>query len=226
MVRKFHCKLEELPAVAEFISDGIKKDMDEFSKFSPDFNPDFVARLDSKIIECKKVSSSSAITMGMKLVTNQLNDLSKGLRVKLNVVEGYLKLGAAELDVLVADTGLKNVRNNISKGNIEGVISNTQKFIEVVKRNQNVLINKGMNMELINDIEKQIDDIDALNRKQNAMISDRNRLTKQNLELFNDLWDCLLPALNAAKAMFKGVDDVKLKDYTVTQLVKRINAES
>jgi hypothetical protein len=225
MKRKFQCKLEELPVVAEFISDGIKKDMDAFSKFSPDFNPDFVARLDDKIRDCKKVSSSSTITAGLKLVTNQLNDLSRGLRGKLNIVEGYMKIGAAELDVLVADAGLKNVRNCISKGNMEGVISNTHKFIEVVKRNQNVLVGKGLNMELINDIEKHIDDIDALNRKQNTMISDRNRLTKQNIELFNDLWDCLLPALNAAKAMFKGVDDVKLKDYTITQLVKRVNAE-
>jgi hypothetical protein len=31
--------------------------------------------------------------------------------------------------------------------------------------------------------------------------------------------------LDAAKALYRGVDDVKLKDYTVLQLKKRIHAE-
>jgi hypothetical protein len=31
--------------------------------------------------------------------------------------------------------------------------------------------------------------------------------------------------LDAARAIYRGVDDVKLKDYTVLQLKKRINAE-
>ena len=42
--------------------------------------------------------------------------------------------------------------------------------------------------------------------------------------MFNDLWTSLQPILKTAKAIYRVVDETKLKDYTVTQLVKRINA--
>jgi hypothetical protein len=72
--------------------------------------------------------------------------------------------------------------------------------------------------------KNQIIEISALNVKQNDLVSKRNRLTKQNIEMFNDLWESLQPVLKTAKAIYRGVDDVKLKDYTIAQLLKRINA--
>jgi hypothetical protein len=50
-------------------------------------------------------------------------------------------------------------------------------------------------------------------------------MTEKNIYQFNDLWDSLQPILKTAKAIYRGVDEVKLKDYTVTQLTKRIHAE-
>jgi hypothetical protein len=43
--------------------------------------------------------------------------------------------------------------------------------------------------------------------------------------LFNDLWKTLSPVFETGKALYRGVDEAKLKDYTVTQLVKRIDHE-
>jgi hypothetical protein len=101
---------------------------------------------------------------------------------------------------------------------------NMHKLLTVVRRNLSVLETKGLRSELVSDIESQIGEISALNTRQNDLISDRNRLTKQNIELFNDLWESLQPVLKTAKAIYRGVDDTKLKDYTVAQLMKRINA--
>jgi capsular polysaccharide biosynthesis protein len=98
-------------------------------------------------------------------------------------------------------------------------------MLSTVKRNQSVLETKGLRPELITDIENQIAEISALNVKQNDLMNDRNRLTKQNIEMFNDLWESLQPIIKTAKAIYRGVDDVKLKDYTVAQLMKRLNAE-
>jgi hypothetical protein len=55
--------------------------------------------------------------------------------------------------------------------------------------------------------------------------SENNLLQVIYFMLLNDLCDSLHPILDAAKALYRGVDDVKLKDYTVLQLKKRINAE-
>jgi hypothetical protein len=225
MTRKFKCKVEELPVIAGFVLSNLKKDMDEFNAYSTMFTPNLVIAIESKINACEKLISSSTVTKELKMVTIQLSDKSKGLRVKLNVVEGYIKLAGNDLDVTLEDVGLRSVRVAISSNNTEGLILNMRKFIDVVKRNMNALVAKGLRPEVIADFETQIDEISVLNTKQNDLISERNRMTKQNIETFNDLWDSLQPVFNAAKAMYRGVDDTKLKDYTVTQLISRVNAK-
>jgi hypothetical protein len=223
--KKFSFKIEELPIVGEFILERVSKDIADFLAYSSLFTPDYLATIQKKIVVCKEVVASSTVTKELKAVTQQLGNKSKGLRIKMNVLEGYLKIGAKELDILLEDVGLKGVRRDITNNNTEGLILNVQKSLTAVKRNQPVLATKGMKPELIVDIETHVQEIDALNVKQNNMISDRNRLTKSNIESFNDLWDSLHPVLDAAKAIYRGVDDVKLKDYTIAQLKKRINAE-
>jgi hypothetical protein len=225
ITKKFPCKIEELLTIGEFVLEGVLKDFDDFSSYSSLFTPEYPETIKNKIVTCKELVSSSTVAKELKAVTQQLSDKSKQLRIKMNALEGYLKIGAKELDILLEDVGLKSVRNDISRNNTEGLILNVQKMLTAVKRNLPVLTTKGLKPELIGDIEKQIQEIDALNVKQNNLTSDRSRLTKANIELFNDLWDNLHPILDAAKALYRGVDDVKLKDYTVLQLKKRIHAE-
>jgi hypothetical protein len=224
MVKKFQCKIEDVPVLGEFLLSSLRKDLKDFSSFSSMFTPEYLVKIEGKISDCKELTSSSTISKELKSVTKQLTDKSKGMRVKLNVVEGYLKLGKSDLDIAVEDFGLKSVRNNISRSNIEGLILNIQTLLVSVKRNQSVLETKGFKPSIISDIETQINEINVLNTKQNDLISNRNRLTKQNISLFNDLWENLLPIVETAKALYRSVDEVKLKDYTIAQLVKRINA--
>jgi hypothetical protein len=224
MMKKFQCKIEDVPVLADFLVSSVKKDISDFSGFSSKFTPDYLITIESKINACKELRSSSTIIKELKAVTKQLTNKSKGLRIKLNTLEGYLKLGKDSLDIAVEDVGLKSVRNNISRSNIEGLISNMQTLLVVVKRNSAVLEAIGFKPSIISDIETQISEISVLNTKQNDLISDRNRMTKQNIKLFNDLWESLLPIVETAKALYRGVDEVKLKDYTIAQLIKRINA--
>jgi hypothetical protein len=223
--KKFPFKVEELVPVTESLLNSANKDLNDFSNYSSVFTTDYLSSIRSKSNACKDVTSSSTLTKELKFVTQQLYDKSKNLRVKINALEGYLELGVDGLDIMIEDVGLKNVRSNIANKNTEGLVLNMQKMLTVVKRNRSALEAKGMKPELIGEIESQIQKIEALNVKQNDMTSDRNRLTKQNISQYNDLWDNLQPILKTAKAIYRGVDDVKLKDYTIRQLRKRINAE-
>jgi hypothetical protein len=222
MIKKFRSKAEDLPVIGGFILSSLKKDIDDFRGFSSLFDDSYILDVEGKVNRCSSLISSSTITKELKMVTAQLVEKSKGLRLKLNKVEGLIKLAGSDLDVSIEDTGLKSVRNCISKGNAEGLILNTRKFIAVIRRNERVLVAKGLRPELIDEIERTIDEISNLNIKQNDLVSDRNRMTKQNIEIFNELWDALQPVINAAKAIYRGEDDAKLKDYTVAQLLKRI----
>jgi hypothetical protein len=181
-----------------FIVNSAEKDINDFNNYSPVFTVDYLAPIKIKIEGCKELVKSSTVVKELKATTQQLYDKADDLRSKLNAIEGYLKLGADSLDISVKDFDLKNVRLAIMNRNIEGVIANMKTTLVAVKRNQQVL-------------------------EQNDLTSKRNRLTDTNIEKFNDLWYSLQPILIAAKAIYSG-DEAKLKDYTVVQLLKRMNS--
>lgn len=223
--KKFPCKLEELPVIAGFILQSVRKDLADFSGFSSMFTVDFIEAGEMKVNACNDLLMSSSVAKQLKAVTQNLADKSVGLRVKLNQLEGYLKLAAGEIDIKVSDSGLKEVRNDISRGNTEGVVKNTWNLVNNAQRNQPALVAKGLKTTFLAEITTAVTEIDSLNNTQNVLTSERNRLTDSNMSVFNDVWTELTPILDTAKALYRGVDDVKLKDYTMSQLVKRVNAE-
>ncbi|MDR1886597.1 MAG: hypothetical protein LBQ70_01665, partial [Prevotellaceae bacterium] len=183
MINKtFSCKIEDLPVIGEFLLGSLTKDLSDFSAYSPMFTADYPASIRVKIDACKNLISSSTITRELKATTQALYGKSKNLRGKLNTLEGYLKLAGQELDVAVDDTGLKSVRNDISRHNTEGLELNLRRMLTAVKRNMEVLTAKGLRRELIDEIEVRLEEIGELNVKQNVQTSERNRLTQSNIE--------------------------------------------
>jgi hypothetical protein len=217
--------MEDVPVLGEFVIGSAERDINDFNNYAPIFTIDYLASIRDKIDVCNRLIKSSTVTKELKAVTQQLIDKSKSLRVSLNTLEGYLRLSAGDLDIAVKDVDLKSVRQAITKHNTEGLIANMNTALIPVKRNASVLLARGLKWTLIDDIEVRLKEISALNAKQNELTSKRNRLTDANIEKFNELWRCLRPILNAAKAIYRNVDEVKLKDYTISQLKKRISAK-
>lgn len=224
--KMFQCKYEDLPVIGEFVVESARRDLADFSGFSPVFTPSYLDGIGERILLCKEKMRSWVVVQELKSVTEKLANTTTALRLKLNALEGYLKLASFELDVKVTDMGLSVVRDAIRRGNTESVIAGVSNLLVAVKRNQVALTEKGMNPELIAEITVQTQEINSLNVKQNELESVRNRLTEEDTGLFNELWKALFPVFETGKALYRGVNDAKLKDYTMTQLKKRINAKN
>jgi hypothetical protein len=222
----FKCKFEELPVVGEFVVGSARRDMADFSGYSPVFTPAALDEIEGRIAVCREKVRSWVVVRELKSTTEKLAATTNSLRVKLNVLEGYVKLASGELDIFVADTGIPIIRSAISRGNTEGVIAGVTNMLAAVNRNMKALEAKGLKSALIDDITATTREINALNVRQNELESERNRLTEENTELFNGLWKALSPLFGTGKALYRGVNNAKLKDYTMVQLVKRINAET
>jgi hypothetical protein len=223
--KMFRCKFEELPVIGEMVVGNARRDIAGFGSFSSIFTPSYFDGIDLKILNCRKKIRSWVVMQELKTTTDTLGIKTRQLRVMLNLLEGYIKLSAGELDVKGSDMGLSIVRRAISRGNTEAVIMNMANLLAAVRRNESALEIHGMKPQLIDDIATQTEDINALNIKQSEQESIRNRLTEENTDMFNDLWKALLPLFETGKALYKGVDEAKLKDYTLTQLLKRISHE-
>lgn len=222
--KKFTCKMEEIPALGEYVVSSAERDINDFNGYSTMFTIDYFATVRSKIEVCMELIKLTIVSKELNGITHLLYSKSKTFRIKLTVLEGYLKQGAEKLDIAVEETGLKKVKSNIYGGNIEELLSSMQISMTAVQRNLPVLEAQGMTPTLIDEINSLLQDIRTLKEKQNALMNKRNRLTAENIDKFNDLWSSLRLIMNTAKAIYRDVDEVKLQDYTVAILRKRIKA--
>jgi len=223
--RKFKCKVEELFFISEFVMQSYKRDIEDFERFSPVFSHELVDVIREKLEKCKGVIFSSVIIKQLKATTEKLEKTLSELRKPLNLLEGYLKLAEKDLDIPVKSMGLHEIRKQISLKNTEGVVICMYKLLTPVERNINALIEVGMNETLLEELRKINQIISSLNVEQDELMSQRNQLTEENMVLFNELWDSFQPILKTAQALYKLDNPVKMKDYTITQLLKKLNKE-
>jgi hypothetical protein len=225
MKKKFNCKAEEVTAIAGFVAVSLDEDFTDFQDFSPDYTPDYKQKLIAKRQVCLELEKSDISIQLLKKVTGTLVAEEQKLRLPLNKVEGYLSRGAESLDIAPDNFGIHDVRSAISRGNDEGIIANLKKLLSNVTRNQTVLEANGLKQEVVATLAASCNTIDELNNQQNKLANQRNANTDANLDQYNELWDITNAVLSDARAIYKGVDEVKLKKYTLSLLIKRVNAE-
>lgn len=221
----FNCKKEDVPVVAGFVLESMENDKADFQDNSPVFSDTFIDDAKTKQKECLEMVKSEDVLKLQKKITEEIKLNLKGLRTKLNITEGYLKLSEKELDINVVDFNLSIIRSDIGKINVEGVVKEVQSLIIKLKRNETPLQAKGMKATLITDLITFNDEILKLNQNQNAFKNKRSRVASENIKEFNQLWDILNMILDAARSMYRIENKVKLKEYTIANLLKRVHNE-
>jgi hypothetical protein len=223
--KKFPCRIEEIPVFGEFVVSSAEKDINDLNGYSPLFTIEYLSSVKSRIEICKELIISSTVVRELNDVTQQLHDKGKTFRLTLNALNKYLQPGRDRLNIAIEDVGLKNIRVDIRKGNIEKFMSSIRILLVAVKRNLQVLEVRGMTPAFINEIETQLQEINSLNEKQNSLISKHDKVISENIDRFNDLWNSIRTILTAARVIYRDTDEVKMKDYTFAQLKRRVNAQ-
>ncbi|MDR1595160.1 MAG: hypothetical protein LBS43_11875 [Prevotellaceae bacterium] len=218
-IKKYRCKIEEIPMLAECIVSNAEKDISDFHSYSAVFTTGYLATVRAKIEICNELLQSAIINRELKTIEQQFYNKSKDLHIKLNTMQEYLEFGVDSS--YIADIDLKKIRVNIYTQNIEKLLLNMNIVLKTVNRNFPELRKFGLKKELIGEITTLVQDISSLNDKQNKLINERNSVVEANIVKFNDLWLSMQPILSAAKVIYRG-DEIKMKDYSLTQLKKKL----
>ncbi len=222
--RKFSCKMEEVPVLAGFVADSLVEDLPDFQDYSSDYGQPTVDALVGKRNFCLELEKSNSKIQELKSTTVTLLDKELQLRPMLNKVEGYIKRASESLKIAVDGFGLKEIRVAISNGNDEGIISGLKVLMGNIDRNRTALEAKGLKPEFVTELNTLAMDIDGLNNLQNQLQNQRNSTTSTNIKDYNELWSMTNNVCQDARAIYKGVDEVKLKKYSISALLKRVNA--
>jgi hypothetical protein len=220
--KKFNCKMQDIPVIMGFALASMERDKPDFINYSPMFADPFMADVRIKQTECYEIVTAADVLNKQKMVKAQLDTSVGQLRVQLNKNEGYLKLAEKELDIKMEDFGIKGTRTALSKGDMEKTIAGGHTLVSNMKRNAAVLATKGLKQAGIDEMATLITEIDTLNEKHNTLKNDRSRAAGDNSAKLNEMWDLIGVIASAGRAMYKGVDPIKLKEYTISNLQKRV----
>lgn len=224
--KKFKCKMVDIPVITGFLLASMERDIVDFLAYSPLFANPFMDNVRIKQVECYAIVRAVDVLKHQKVVKVQIDDRLVKMRIGMNQIEGYLKLGAVKLDIKFSDFGIKAIRTAIAKGDLESAIAEGHRLITNLKRNKLVLLETGLKPEAIDSMEALINEIDVLNENHNSKKDERSRAVVVNYTKLNELMVIDTNIMDAGRALYRGVDNVKYKEYTLSHLLKRVHSES
>jgi len=220
--RLYNCKDEELLPIGKFTVFSLKRDLTEFTAFSPKFNDEYVSETEAKISAVENLLAPQAETLAKSLISNRMNVSISGLLKPLNSLEVYLKLTAKSLGITVAGFGISALRTAVNARDPEAVVNKLRVVLANINTYKAALTEVGLSDELITGLETTLTAVETDRQQQYQILTKRKSLVQSNHTVLNDLYLRVTEIEALGKALYKGSDPVKLSEYTFTELLKKV----
>ena len=222
VVRDYKCKDEELPSICMFSSSNLKRDLVDFSAFSPLFNPDYLAGYNDRIFKVTQLIHPESETLELKIISRRIHETFNGLLDLMNRLSGYIALAKLEQTISQADFGIKYLRKSITSHDAEGVIQALHTIIVNINKYLVELKAQGMPDDLGPLLSGMLTSIVNDKQKQVGILGNRKSIVQNNVESFNGLYDQLTEILKVGKILYKLTNYSKLREYTFSELIKNV----
>jgi len=220
--RTYSCKDEELPVICNYVAYSFGRDLPDFEAFSSNFSDVYFTGFESKIKLVDELINPRLATVELKGITKELYDAMDSLITPINHVAGYMKLAKSEIRITEKDFGLTLLRQKAKSRDAEGVLQNIKIVNANLGKHKEVLSKHGLTDELIYHFSTVAETVATNNQKQYEILSQRRVIVQNNLKVFNELAAQFNEICNVGKILYKGKDTLKLKEYTFTELKKRV----
>lgn len=161
-------------------------------------------------------------TAQLKVITARLDKNLAKLRKPINLLANYLDLAEEAIPLSAADFGIQPLRESITSGDVEGVVRNLAVLNRNITRYTDSLTAQGLKPEIVSYFADAATPITDDNKQQHQIISQRQRLVEENIELMNALYATIRRVCKTAKALYKTESPAKVADYTISRLKKEI----
>jgi hypothetical protein len=216
--RNYNCKDEELPVICGYAVFSLKRDLADFSKYSPRFDQKYVEEFEAKITEATELVNPKSETAEKKALTARLYATIDGLTDPVNRLAGYIKL--AKLSA--TDFGITLLRRKIRAKDTEGTLQNLRLVTANIQTFKEPLSIEGLTDELAVRLENAAASIAADNQKQYEILSGRKELVQNNRYLLNDLFRRLTEICDIGKILYRKTAPQKMQEYTFSGLMKQV----
>ena len=222
MITYYYFRHEELPVVGGFVKESVSRDMVKFTNFSEIYNADYLIGFQGSIDNAMNVIGQNDKKKLLKNLTTRLYNRIKNSRNLVGKIEFFVKRAKGQLDIQYLDFGFKALRAAISSKNVEGITVHMQALLNNVVRNHDVLLGVGYKTALSDSFETLMATIRSENQQQNILIGEKEAQTIERNKLLSNLWVYISEVCEAGKLIFRDSEPEKIKDYTYSELKKRV----
>lgn len=224
--RDYSCKDEELPILCDYSVFSLKRDLAEFTTYSPRFRQEYVDTFETRIKNVNELIEPKSETVELKIITDRLYTTLDIMISPANYLTGYIEMAQESLKISPADFGLKALRKGINTRDAESVIKNLHTINTNIKKYKTILTEQGLSEELTVKFLTAYTSIATDKQIQYKIISNRKNIVQKNLGLLNELYAQFTEILRVGKILYKATDAAKLKEYTLNELKKRVRKTS
>jgi hypothetical protein len=221
--RNFNCKSEEVPVIGNYLLFVLKRDFTDFSIFLPKiFTNEYVIGFEQKISEVNNLLNPQTETVELKNATNRLYSLMDSLIEPVDKLNGYIKFTKGAIPISVKDFGLTALKQKLRSRDAEGVLKNLRIVVANIGLYRSQLTEHGFDDNIAARFINAIPAVEADNQRQFEIINERKTIVKNNIDLINKLYKIIIEVCDVGKAIYKGKDALKVKDYTFSELKKSV----
>jgi hypothetical protein len=221
-VRNYSCKDEELPVICRNALVCVKRDLADFTTFSPIFNADYLRQFGEKIDLVDELVSPKMETDDLKNITRRLYRTMDDLLEPVAKIRGYLLLAKDSVNVSAKDFGLTALRQKISSKDAEGTRQNLLLVVSYLKKYQEQLTAVGLTVNTVEQLESALSAIANDNQLQFEITGKRKDIVQNNLKVLNELYKHLMDILNTGKLLYQTANPSKAKEYSFSILKKSV----
>lgn len=224
--RYYGCKDEELSVICGFACMSLKRDLSDFTDFSPKYTVSYVSEFDAKILAVTDVLEPKLETIELKTITAHLYATLDGLMNPINRIIGYIELAQPGINISVTDFGLTQMRKAIHSRDAESANQQLRTITTNISKYQDKLMAQGFTEQLAATFTSAATSIAADNKRQYEIITNRRAIVQNNLGLLNALYTQLNEILMVGKILYKNSDPAKFMDYSFNELKKNVRRVS
>ncbi len=223
----FNIRVEEYHPVGTVTFKEVHADINDFIAFSPDYDTPFETNFQAKLDAVKGIVTAKFYVSELSGLTNTLKVDTDQVYRKLNFLDRYIKLAKSSLTKAPNLFGIKAVRTQARRGNVEGMeIAFANLFGNVdIPINLAAIKAKGLTDAAYAELKalaaKIIDD----NVKQEFYKTEKATAIEANWVLFDDLLETIKDVQETGKTLYKGVNKAKTDAYTMTVVLERMRHE-
>lgn len=224
--RSYNCKDEELPPICRYVLQSLKRDLADFTGFSPKFNDEFVTSYETLIAQVEELVSPKLETAERKKITGRITATMNALLDPVNFLARYLEMAEDSIALSAADFGISDLRRGINAPDPEKVIDRLKNVLHNVDRYKAQLTEQGFSEELNTKLNDALSTLLSDRQEQYRIQTTINALVEGNLEQANSLYAMMNTICRTGKTLYRVKDTYKLPEYTFSELKKKVRRVS